>query len=335
MKLALDGMGGDLAPKEAVKGAVDAVKEFDVSIVITGNKTAIERELEQYDYDKEKIEILGTTEVISNDEAPVMAIRRKTDSSMRKAIELVRDGVCDGMISAGSTGALLAGGLFLIGRIKGIDRPALAPVVPGKSGNFMVVDVGANADCKPKNLVQFAHMGKVYFESILGFVNPRIGLINIGAEEEKGNELTKETYQLLKEDKGLNFTGNVEPRDVLTGNTQVLVCDGFTGNTVIKMFEGTVKTLLDLIKESLMSSARGKLGGLLIKEPLKAMMKKYDYKEIGGTPFLGLKGIVIKAHGSSDARAFRNAILMAKKVRESDFIEKFKEEIEKNILPAD
>ncbi|MPN24057.1 Phosphate acyltransferase [bioreactor metagenome] len=198
----------------------------------------------------------------------------------------------------------------------------------------MVIDVGANTDCKPVNLHQFAHMGKVYFESILGYVKPRIGLVNIGAEAEKGNELTKAAYELLAGDPALNFVGNVEPRDCITGDVQVLVCDGFVGNTILKTFEGTVKTMLELIKASLMKSARGKLGGLLIKSSLKEMMKQYDYRETGGSAFLGLNGIVVKAHGSSDAMAFKNAIRQAARVKEAGFIDHFRAEIEKNQLQS-
>lgn len=334
MRFAVDGMGGDHAPAEVVKGCVEAVKELGVDITITGPSDRIEAELAKYDVDRSKISVLHTTEVIGTDEGPVLAIRRKKDSSLRRAIELVRDGDCDGVVSAGSTGALLAGGLFIIGRIKGIDRPALAPLIPGKNGRFMVIDVGANTDCKPVNLHQFAHMGKVYFESILGYVKPRIGLVNIGAEAEKGNELTKAAYELLAGDPALNFVGNVEPRDCITGDVQVLVCDGFVGNTILKTFEGTVKTMLELIKASLMKSARGKLGGLLIKSSLKEMMKQYDYRETGGSAFLGLNGIVVKAHGSSDAMAFKNAIRQAARVKEAGFIDHFRAEIEKNQLQS-
>ncbi|MFB0958512.1 phosphate acyltransferase PlsX [Proteiniclasticum sp. QWL-01] len=334
MRFAVDGMGGDHAPAEVVKGCVEAVKELGVDITITGPSDRIEAELAKYDVDRSKISVLHTTEVVGTDEGPVLAIRRKKDSSLRRAIELVRDGDCDGVVSAGSTGALLAGGLFIIGRIKGIDRPALAPLIPGKNGRFMVIDVGANTDCKPVNLHQFAHMGKVYFESILGYVKPRIGLVNIGAEAEKGNELTKAAYELLAGDPALNFVGNVEPRDCITGDVQVLVCDGFVGNTILKTFEGTVKTMLELIKASLMKSARGKLGGLLIKSSLKEMMKQYDYRETGGSAFLGLNGIVVKAHGSSDAMAFKNAIRQAARVKEAGFIDHFRAEIEKNQLQS-
>lgn len=332
MKFAVDAMGGDNAPHEIVKGSVEAVKGYGIGVVFTGDREKIEEELKKYEYPKELIEIIGTTEVIGTDEAPVMAIRKKKDSSLKVAMDLVRDGKCEGVVSAGSTGALLAGGLFVIGRIKGIERPALAPVMPGRKGNFMVIDVGANTDSKPSNLHQFAHMGKVYFESILGYVNPRIGLINIGAEAEKGNELTKETYKLLSEDPELNFAGNVEPRDIPEGEVQVLVADGFVGNTVLKMFEGTFSSMMKVIKDGLKESFQGKIGGLLIKGPLKETLKKYDYKETGGSAFLGLKGTVIKAHGSSDARAFKNALRQAKKQVDSGFIEKFTDEIGKYML---
>lgn len=334
MRFAIDGMGGDHAPAEAVKGAVEAVKEFGVKITITGPEELLQKELAKYDYDRSAIEILNATEVVSLEEAPVLAIRRKKDSSLRRAIELVKDGTCDGIISAGSTGALMAGGLFIIGRMPGIDRPALAPIMPGQKGRFMVIDVGANTDCKPVNLHQFAHMGKVYFESILGFVKPKVGLINIGAEAEKGNELTRAAYELLAKDPDLNFVGNIEPRDAIRGDVQVLVADGFVGNTILKTFEGTVKVMLELIKGSLMKSGRGKLGGALIKPALKDLMKQYDYRETGGSAFLGLNGIVVKAHGSSDALAFKNAIRQAMRVKEADFITKFGAEIEKNQLQS-
>ncbi len=334
LRFAIDGMGGDHAPAEAVKGAVEAVKEFGVKITITGPEELLQKELAKYDYDRSAIEILNATEVVSLEEAPVLAIRRKKDSSLRRAIELVKDGTCDGIISAGSTGALMAGGLFIIGRMPGIDRPALAPIMPGQKGRFMVIDVGANTDCKPVNLHQFAHMGKVYFESILGFVKPKVGLINIGAEAEKGNELTRAAYELLAKDPDLNFVGNIEPRDAIRGDVQVLVADGFVGNTILKTFEGTVKVMLELIKGSLMKSGRGKLGGALIKPALKDLMKQYDYRETGGSAFLGLNGIVVKAHGSSDALAFKNAIRQAMRVKEADFITKFGAEIEKNQLQS-
>lgn len=331
MRIAVDGMGGDNSPEEIVKGCVDAVNEYGVEVIITGPQERINSLLEGYTYDRDKISVINTTEVISLNESPVMAIRRKKDSSMRVAVELVKEGRADAVVSAGSTGALLAGGIFVIGRIKGIDRPALAPVMPGKNGKFMVLDVGANTDLKAENLVQFAHMGKVYFESALGFVNPKVGLVNIGAEEEKGNELTKAAYQLLKIENDINFIGNVEPRDIPSGDCQILVCDGFVGNVVLKMYEGTVKTVMEIVKAGLMESLQGKIGGLLIKKPLKDTFKQFDYKEEGGSSFLGIDGIVVKAHGSSDARAIKNALRQAKKLYDTEFIEKFKKEMSKDL----
>ncbi|MGB4588385.1 MAG: phosphate acyltransferase PlsX, partial [Clostridiaceae bacterium] len=226
MRFALDGMGGDFAPVEAVKGAIEAIKEYGVDITITGPKELIEAELNKYDYDKSKIDILDAREVISLNEHPVMAIRRKKDSSLRRAMDLVKEGKADAVVSAGSTGAILAGGLLVVGRIKGVDRAALGALMPGKNGHFMIIDLGANAEVKPQNLVEFAKMGTVYFETVKGHIRPKVGLINIGEEEEKGNELTKAAYQLLKEEKSINFVGNVEPREITDGDVQILVCDG-------------------------------------------------------------------------------------------------------------
>ncbi|HBT19164.1 MAG TPA: phosphate acyltransferase PlsX [Clostridiaceae bacterium] len=325
MRIALDGMGGDFAPKEAVQGAVEAVKAYDVEVIITGPKEIIEEELAKYQHDPQKISVLDAREVITLNESPVLGIRRKKDSSLRRAMDLVKEGKADAVVSAGSTGAILAGGLLVIGRIKGVDRAALAALMPGKNGQFMVVDLGANADVKPHNLVEFAKMGKVYFEAIKGVSNPKVGLINIGGEEEKGNELTKVAYGLLKEEKSLNFIGNVEPREITDGDVDILVCDGFTGNVVLKMYEGVVKNLMSMIKGAMMSTLKGKIGGLLVKPSLKEFMKKNDYKEEGGASLLGVNGIVVKAHGTSDARAFKNALRQAKNFYDKDYLEKFKE----------
>ncbi|WP_125153766.1 phosphate acyltransferase PlsX [Clostridium rectalis] len=327
MIIAVDGMGGDLAPVEVVAGCVEAIQEFsDLFIIITGKEKLINNELSKYTYDKRKISIINAEDIISPNDPPVMAIRRKKDSSLSKALMLVKNKEADAVISGGSTGAFMAGALFIIGRIKGIDRPALAPIMPGKNSPFMVVDVGANAECKPKNLVQFALMGKVYFEKILNIHNPSVGLINIGTEEEKGNELTKNTYHLLKE-ANLNFVGNVEPREIPAGNVNVLVCDGFTGNTVLKMYEGTAFNLFDIIKGEIMSSFLGKLGGVLLKPTFKNIKKKFDYKEYGGAAFLGVEGICVKAHGSSDKKAFRNAIRQCINFHNGNIINNIKEEL--------
>jgi glycerol-3-phosphate acyltransferase PlsX len=325
MRIAVDGMGGDFAPVETVHGCVLAVQEYGVEVTITGPKEVIEKELGKYEFDRSKIDILDAREVISLDEPPVMGMRRKKDSSLRRAFDLVKEGKADAVVSAGSTGALLAGGLLVIGRIKGIDRAALAALIPGRNGHFMVLDLGANADIKPQNLVEFAKMGRVYFESVLGYIKPKVGLVNIGAEEEKGNELTKAGYQLLKADKTINFIGNVEPREITDGDVQILVCDGFTGNTILKMYEGVVKNLMSMIKEAMLSTPRGKVGALLVKPALKEFLKAHDYKEEGGAALFGVDGLVIKAHGTSDARAYKNAIRQAKRLHDRNFLAVYKD----------
>ncbi|GAA0114360.1 phosphate acyltransferase PlsX [Clostridium senegalense] len=329
MRFVVDGMGGDNSPSAVVEGAVMAVNEFsDIELVITGPQQAIQDELDKYQYEKGKITILDATEVISTNEHPVMAIKKKKDSSINKALQLVKQKEVDGIVSAGSTGAFLAGCTLIVGRIKGIDRPALAPIMPGLNGPFMVIDAGANVDCKPHYLEQFALMGKIYFESVLKHENPKVGLINIGSEEEKGNELTKSVHKLLKES-NKNFIGNVEPREVTDGDVQVLVCDGFVGNTVLKMYEGVASNLFSMIKKNLMSSLTTKIGAAMSKPAFKKIKKEFDYTEYGGAAFLGVKGICIKAHGSSNSKAFKNAIRQAKKVYDNNIIEKITEEIEK------
>lgn len=249
MIIAVDGMGGDFAPELVVEGCIQAVKEYEgIHIIITGKKELIKNELDKREYNGNKIEILNAEEVISTNEAPVKAIRRKKDSSMVKALELVKEGKAQAVISAGSTGALMAGATFVLGRIKGINRVCLAPLLPGAKAPFMIADAGANVDCKAEYLVQFAMMGKVYFESVLGVKSPTVGLVNIGAEEEKGNELTKAAYKLLK-DTDFNFIGNIEPRDIPRGEVNIAVCDGFIGNTVLKTYEGVASNLFFYAKK--------------------------------------------------------------------------------------
>ncbi|MDU4883903.1 phosphate acyltransferase PlsX [uncultured Clostridium sp.] len=330
MRIAIDGMGGDNAPQAVVNGVVQALNEFkDLEFYITGPEEVIKEQLKKENYTGDKITIIDAKEVISTNEHPVMAIRKKKDSSLCKALNLVKEKKCDAVLSAGSTGAFLAGCNFIIGRIKGVKRPALTPIMPGKNAPFMIVDAGANVDCKPEYLVQFAHMGREYYKGVLNVENPSIGLVNIGAEEEKGNELTKNTYQLLKSEERLNFIGNVEPRDVTSGDTNVLVCDGFAGNTILKMYEGTASTLLNIIKDEILSSGvKAKVGALLLKPVFKSIKKKFDYKEYGGAPFLGVDGICIKAHGSSDGKAFKNAIRQSKQFYDSKVLDKIKEELE-------
>lgn len=329
MKIAIDGMGGDNAPMAVVDGAVEALKEYsDIEIYITGPEEKILKELAKHDYPKDRVKVIDAKEVIGTNEHPVMALRRKKESSIVKALNLVKNKECDAIISGGSTGAFLAGCTLIVGRIKGVERPALAPIMPGRRGKFMIVDAGANVDCKPNYLVQFAKMGKIYYESVFNKENPTVGLINIGAEEEKGNDLTKETHKLLKEET-LNFVGNVEPREIPTGEVDVLVCDGFVGNTALKLYEGAAMNLLGIIKDEIMgTSFLPKLGAALLKPVFKSLKVKFDYKEVGGAPFLGVDGICIKAHGSSDDRAFKNAIKQTRIFYEGKVIDKIKNELE-------
>ena len=328
MKIAIDGMGGDNAPSEIVSGVVKALEEFkDIEFYITGPEDAIKKEISKNNYNGNNIIVVDAKEVITTNEHPVMAVRRKKDSSLCKALNLVKEGTCDAVISAGSTGAFLAGCTFIVGRIKGIKRPALAPVMPGKNGSFIIVDAGANVDSKPEYLVQFAHMGKEYYKGVLNGKNPSVGLVNIGVEAEKGNDLTKETFKLLSEEK-LNFIGNIEPRDVTKGDVNVIVCDGFAGNTILKMYEGTASTIMKVIKEEVMATGiTSKVGALLLKPVFKSIANRFDYKEYGGAPFLGVDGICIKAHGSSDARAFKSAIKQAKIFYDNKVLDKIKENI--------
>ena len=328
MVVVVDGMGGDFSPNAVVEGCIAAIKEYDIEILITGPEDLIREELKKYTYDFDKIKIVDAREVISTNEHPVMAIKRKKDSSLVKALNLVKSGEADAIISAGSSGAFLAGCTLIVGRIKGIDRPALAPVMPGKNGPFMIIDSGANAECKPHYLVQFALMGKTYFENILKLPNPSVGLVNIGIEEEKGNELSKSAHKLLKE-ADLNFVGNVEAREIPTGDINVLVCDGFVGNVILKLYEGAVANIFDILKTSIMSSFRTKIGGILLKPVFKKFKKDFDYKEYGGAAFLGVNGICIKAHGSSDGKAFKNAIKQATIFYENKVVDKLKLEIER------
>ena len=330
MRIAIDGMGGDNAPQAVVDGVIKAINEYsDLEFYITGPEEIIKEELHKQNYEGDKITVVNSTEVISNNEHPARAIKRKKDSSLCKALELVKEKTCDAVISAGSTGAFLTGCTLIVGRIKGVKRPALTPIMPGKNGPFMIVDAGANVDCKPEYLVQFAYMGKEYYKGVLKGENPSIGLVNIGSEEEKGNDLTKNTHKLLKEEENLNFIGNIEPRDITTGNTNVLVCDGFVGNTILKMYEGTASTVLKIIVEEMLSSgAKAKIGAFLLKPVFKSIKKKFDYKEYGGAPFLGVDGICIKAHGSSDGKAIKNAIRQSKEFHDNKVLDKIKEQLE-------
>ncbi len=329
MKIIIDAMGGDNAPEEIVKGAVAALNEFNVDIILVGDEGKINTVLTSEGVDKDKIQIIHATEIITNNDHPAQAIRKKKDSSMVVGMRMLKEGKGDAFISAGNTGALLAGGLFVVGRIKGVDRPALAPIIPGKNGPFLLMDSGANAECKTQNILQFAMMGEVYMKKVFKKESPSIGLVNIGAEEEKGTEFVKECFKLLKES-NLNFKGNVEGRDIPEGNIDVVVCDGFTGNIILKLFEGVAQTIFDTLKDEIMATTRTKIGGILLKPVFKKFKKKFDYTEHGGAILIGVNGPVIKAHGSSNGKAIKNAVRQAVLCIEGGVVESIRNEIEKN-----
>lgn len=329
MKIVLDGMGGDNAPEEIVRGAVDAAKEMDHEIIIVGRERLIRGELGKYEYDKDQISVLNADEVIDMEDAPVKAVRTKKDSSMVKGLSMIRHGEGDMFISAGSTGALLAGGLFNVGRIRGIDRPAIASIYPvlGTDKYSLLVDAGANAECRAENLVQFAYMGSIYMENVIGRHEPEVGLVNIGTEETKGSLLYKQVYQSLKKS-SLNFIGNVEAREIPKGACDVIVCDGFTGNVILKLTEGLAWNIFKLIKTKLTSGIKAKMGALLLIDKMKEIKKEADYSEYGGAPILGLKGPVVKMHGSSSANAVKNTILKAVPYAENNVVDIIKEATE-------
>lgn len=333
VNVAVDAMGGDNAPLEIVKGAVEAVNESThVKVFLAGQEAQINAELAKYTYNKEQVEVVPASEVIDMAEPPVMAIRRKKDSSMVKALNLVKDGSCDAFVSAGSTGATLVGGQVIVGRIKGVERPPLAPLIPTAKGCALLIDCGANVDARPSHLVQFAKMGSVYMESVMGVKNPRVAIVNIGAEEEKGNALVKETFPLLKNCPDINFTGSIEARDIPAGMADVIVCEAFVGNVILKMYEGVGGILIKKVKEGMMTTLRSKIGALLVKPALKQTLKAFDLEQYGGAPMLGLNGLVVKTHGSSKAVEIKNSILQCITFTEQNINQKIKEKItmEKN-----
>ncbi len=330
MTIYIDAMGGDHAPKEIVKGAVEAVKEYNVPVTLVGKKEAIEQELIAFGFDDPRITIMPAESVIGFNEEPVQAVRHKKDSSIVTALTAMKEDPNSVLISAGSTGALLVGGQLLLGRIKGVKRPGLGTVFPqGKDRKVFVLDVGASSDSKPDYLLTYAKLAKIYSESVLGETNPKIGLINVGTEAEKGSMLAKEAHTLL-ENSGLNFAGNVEARDIPTTPVNILVCDGFTGNVVLKLTEGLMSFILHSIKDALLGSVKGKLGALLIKDDLKAFKDAYNPDEYGGSPLLGIKGGIIKAHGSSGSYAIKNTVKQAMQFQENHVVELLSKEMETN-----
>lgn len=328
VRVAVDAMGGDNAPGEIVKGAVQAVQaEKDIKVFLVGRQDAVNAELAKYTYDKEKIEVVHAEEVIEMAEPPVNAIRKKKQSSLVIGMNIIKHQEADAIVTAGSTGATLVGGQVLVGRIKGIERPPLAPLVPTEKGVSLLIDCGANVDARPSHLVQFAQIGSIYMENIVGIKNPRVAILNIGAEEEKGNQLVKETFPLLKECPGINFIGSIEAREIPHGGADVIVCEAFAGNIVLKLYEGVAATLLSKVKEGLMSSLRSKIGALLIKPALKQTLKSFDASQYGGAPLLGLNGLVVKTHGSAKAIDVKNSILQCVTFKQQDINGKIKEHI--------
>ncbi len=328
VNVAVDAMGGDNAPAEIVKGAVEAVNENKrIRVFLVGREPDVREELQKYTYNAEQVEIVHAEEVIEMAEPPVMAIRRKKNSSIVKAMYMVKDGSCDALVSAGSTGAVLVGGQVIVGRIKGVERPPLAPLIPTENGVALLLDCGANVDARASHLVQFAKMGSVYMENVMGVKNPRVGIVNIGAEEEKGNALVKETFPLLKNCPEINFIGSVEARDIPAGAADVIVCEAFVGNVILKMYEGVGGVLIKKVKSGMMTSLRSKIGALLVKPALKQTLKAFSTDEYGGAPLLGLTGLVVKTHGSSKAVEIKNSILQCLTFKDQRINEKIREKI--------
>ena len=331
MRIFVDAMGGDFAPQAPVEGAIEALRRYDnIEVVLAGDLSQVEPLLKDCDDVRGRISLVDAPEVITNHESPVMGVRSKKNSATVIGMLQLKEKQVDGFVSAGSTGAVLAGGMFRLGRIPGVERPALAPLLPNGKGHFLLIDCGANVDCKPEYLQQFGIMGSAYMKGVMGIENPRVGLINIGAESEKGNALVKETYPLM-EQAPYHFIGNVEARDITADQADVLVCDGFTGNVVMKFMEGVADTLMGMIKKEMYADLRGKIGGLIAKPAFRRVKKQMDYTEVGGAPLLGVKGVVIKAHGSSNAHAIASAIRQAALMARKGLVDAIEKEISKQL----
>ena len=322
VRVAVDAMGGDNAPGEIIRGTVEALRQDkEIQVVLIGDQAAIGSELEKARWSGEHLEVVHASEVIGTDEHPVAAIRKKKDSSIVVGLRMVHEGKVDAFVSAGNSGAVLVGGQVIVGRMKGVERAPFAGVIPTEAGFSLLLDCGANVDARPSHLVQFARMGSIYMENVLGVKHPSVGLVNIGVEEDKGNALVKETFPLLKECRDINFIGNIEARDIPAGGCDVLVCEAFTGNVVLKMYEGTAAALLRVVKKGLMANLRSKIGAFLVKDSLKKTLKDFDASRYGGAPLLGLNALVVKMHGSSKAVEVTNSILQCRQFKEQGVTE--------------
>ncbi|MBE5822064.1 MAG: phosphate acyltransferase PlsX [Clostridiales bacterium] len=337
MKILLDVMGGDHCPTEAIKGAVTALKKIESDIVLIGKEELIKEEIKKI-YGKEDIKqiserlsIINADEVVENTDVPLQAIKKKKNSSMVKGFELIKNGEVDAFVSSGNTGALMAGATLCVGRIKGIDRPALTAIMPAYNGSFMVLDAGANTNCKPINFKQFAYMGSIYMNKVRNVEKPRVALLNIGAEETKGTELIKETYQTLKQDEKINFVGNVEGRYIFDGSVDVVVTDGFNGNIAIKTTEGVGLMVNKMLKEELYRNLYTKFMAFLLYPALKRFKKRMDYTEYGGGILLGIEKPIIKCHGGAKEKLFVTTLMQAENYAKSGAIEEIKKEIENNL----
>lgn len=330
-KVVLDAMGGDNAPHEIIKGAIEAIqKRDDIHVILTGKEDVINKELAGYTYNKEQISVVHAEEIIETAEPPVMAIRRKRDSSIVVGMKIVKDGEADAFVSAGSSGAVLVGGQLLVGKIKGVERPPLAPLIPTEKGFSLLIDCGANVDARPSHLVQFAKMGSIYMEHVLGVKNPKVAIVNIGAEEEKGNALVKETFPLLKECQDINFIGSIEAREIPHGQADVVVCEAFVGNVILKLYEGVASVLVSKVNAGMMTSLRSRIGAFLVKPALKSTLKAFDASAYGGAPLLGLNGLVVKTHGSSTSKEVCNSIIQCVTFKEQRINERIRECISDN-----
>lgn len=328
MKIALDAMGGDFAPEMPVAGAIEAVSEYDVEIILVGDKQQIAEHLKNKRFPSQKISIAHASEVVHMDESPIIAIRSKKDSSIRKTVELVKNNEADACVSAGHSGVMMATSLLLLGKLPNVDRPAIAIAIPSLTGFFVLIDAGANVDCKPKNLLQFAYMGDAYYRAISNELSPKIALLSIGEEDIKGNEQTKESFKLLRKT-DLNFIGNIDGKDIFTSTADVVVCDGFVGNIVLKVSEGLAETLLKMLKREIANIKTGKIGYLMIKPALKNFKKRTDYSEYGGAPLLGINGTSIVCHGRSTAMALKNAVRVAIEIAKQRVHEKIADSLMK------